>query len=192
MRLPTVVAREIVARVLTGEDYRPLIVELIDTEFLNHVIEFFKRVAEAKIEGEKITEDWYSKHMLSPHLPKDQIANNAGLNIKTIGNIRHTTQKQVVIEEALKHYERLREIIDELIQGESSFGVEITLSFRGGKRLVGCGGELDCYQRSCCSTCRDTRGSVEHSRQAGGGSSNEDIMRPLSSACATSGRDPIA
>ncbi|MCS7191251.1 MAG: hypothetical protein NZ843_06575 [Fimbriimonadales bacterium] len=57
MRLPTVVAREIVARVLTGEDYRPLIVELIDTEFLNHVIEFFKRVAEAKIEGQTITED---------------------------------------------------------------------------------------------------------------------------------------
>lgn len=131
MRLPTVVAREVVTRVLTGEDYRPLIVELIDTEFLNYAIQFFKRVVEAKIEGQAITEDWYSKHMLSSHLPKDQIANNAGLNIKTIGNIRHTTQKQVVIEEALKHYERLREIIDELIQGESSFGVEITLSFRG-------------------------------------------------------------
>ncbi|MCS6918896.1 MAG: hypothetical protein NZM28_03920, partial [Fimbriimonadales bacterium] len=58
MRLPSVVAREIVELVLKGEDYRPKIINLIDTEFLNYVIEFFKQVVEAKIHGEKITTDW--------------------------------------------------------------------------------------------------------------------------------------
>jgi len=130
VRLPTIVAREIVERVLTGKDYRPAIVQLIDTEFLNYVIEFFKRVVDAKIAEEKITEDWYRKYMLSPELPKEQIATNAGLNLKTIQNSRSTTQKQIVLDEAHRHYERLRQIVDELIQDESSFGVEITLSFR--------------------------------------------------------------
>lgn len=130
MRLPTVVAREIVERVLTGKDYRPVIVQLIDTEFLNYTVKFFKRVVDAKIEGEKITDDWYRKCMLSPQLPKEEIARNAGLNMKTIQNAHSTTRKQVVLDEAHRHYERLKQIVDELIQGESCFGVEMTLSFR--------------------------------------------------------------
>lgn len=37
MRLPSVITREIVERVLRGEDYRPTIIQIIDTEFLNYV-----------------------------------------------------------------------------------------------------------------------------------------------------------
>lgn len=130
MRLPAVVAREIVELVLKGEDYRPTVINLIDTEFLNYVIEFFKQVVNAKIQGEKITTDWYRERMIDIRLPKDQIAVRAGLNLKTIENARHTQRREVVIDESLKHYEKLKQIIDELVQDDPEFKVQIKLSFR--------------------------------------------------------------
>ena len=54
MRIPNSVAREIVERVLTGEDYRPVIVQLIDTEFLNYVLDFFRQIVDAKLDGQRI------------------------------------------------------------------------------------------------------------------------------------------
>jgi hypothetical protein len=130
MRLPSVVAREIVECLLKGEDYRPSVVRLIDSEFLNYVINFFKEVVQAKISEEKITSDWYREKMLDRNLPKDQIAVRSGLNLKTIENARHTQRKEVVIDESHKHYEKLRKIIDELIQDDPEFNLQITLSFR--------------------------------------------------------------
>jgi hypothetical protein len=131
MRVPNSVAREIVERVLTGEDYRPVIVQLIDTEFLNYVLDFFRQVVGAKLEGQRITGDWYRERMLlRGDIPKEEVATRAGLNLKTIQNARHTTRRKVVEEEALKHYEKLRQVIEELIQDEQQFGVEITLKLR--------------------------------------------------------------
>ena len=131
MRIPNSVAREIVERVLTGEDYRPVIVQLIDTEFLNYVLDFFRQIVDAKLDGQRITGDWYRERMLlRGDIPKEEVATRAGLNLKTIKNARHTTCQKVVEEEALLHYEKLRQIIEELLQDEQQFGVEITLKLR--------------------------------------------------------------
>jgi hypothetical protein len=131
MRIPKSVAREIVERVLTGEDYRPVIVQLIDTEFLNYVLDFFRQIVDAKLDGQRITGDWYRERMLlRGDIPKEEVATRAGLNLKTIKNARHTTCQKVVEEEALLHYEKLRQIIEELLQDEQQFGVEITLKLR--------------------------------------------------------------
>jgi hypothetical protein len=132
MRIPNSVAREIVERVLTGEDYRPVIVQLIDTEFLNYVLDFFRQIVDAKLDGQRITGDWYRERMLlRGDIPKEEVATRAGLNLKTIHNARHTTRRKVVEEEALKHYEKLRQVVEELIQDDQHFGVEITLKLRG-------------------------------------------------------------
>lgn len=131
MRLLPTVAREIVQKVLLGEDYRPAVLHLIDTEFLNRVIDFFKAVVDAKLRGHTITSDWYRTYMLDPKLSKEEIATRSGLNLKTITNARHTQRKEVVIEESTRHYERLKQIIQELVQDETAFGVEIKLTFRG-------------------------------------------------------------
>ncbi len=130
MRLPMVVAREIVCRLLTGQDYRPTIVQLIDTEFLNYAIEFFKKVAEAKLNNQQINLDWYREAMLHEDLPKEQIAMNAGLNIKTIENAHHSTKKKIVIDASVEHYQRLKQIIEELVQMDESVNLEITITFR--------------------------------------------------------------
>ncbi len=78
MRLPTVVARELVYRLLTGQDYRAAVVQLIDTEFLNYAIGFFKKIAEAKLNNQQINLDWYRKTMLHESLPKEEIATKLG------------------------------------------------------------------------------------------------------------------
>lgn len=130
MRIPNVVAREIVYKLLKGQDYRPEIVQLIDTEFLTYAIDFFKKVADAKLNNQYITVDWYREVMLSSNLPKEQIALSAGLNLKTIENTYHSTRREIVIDASISHYERLKRIIDELIQSDERIGLEITITFR--------------------------------------------------------------
>ncbi len=93
---------------------------------------FSRRSSKSKLNNQRITDDWYREHMLlKPKLPKEEVATRAGLNLKTIQNARHTTRRKVVEEEALRHYGKLRQVIEELIQDEQTFGVEITLKFRG-------------------------------------------------------------
>jgi len=130
MRLPNVITREIVYKLLKGQDYRPDILLLIDSEFLNYAIEFFRKVAEAKLNNQDISVDWYRETMLSSSLPKEEIAQNAGLNIKTIHNSYQSTRREVVIDASIEHYEKLRKIIEELLDTEESIGLEITITFR--------------------------------------------------------------
>lgn len=48
----------IIRKLIFGEHYRSEIVAPIDAQFLEYAIEFFKRVAEAKMRHEQITVDW--------------------------------------------------------------------------------------------------------------------------------------
>ncbi len=130
MRLPNVITREIVYKLLKGQDYRADVLLLIDSEFINYVIEFFRKVAEAKLNNQDINVDWYRKTMLSDSLPKEEIAQNAGLNIKTIHNSYQSTRREVVIDVSIEHYEKLKKIIEELIDTEETIGLEITITFR--------------------------------------------------------------
>jgi hypothetical protein len=130
MRLPNIITRSIVYKLLKGQDYRPDILLIIDSEFLNYAINFFKKVAEAKLNNQDINVDWYRETMLSSRLPKEEIAQNAGLNIKTIHNSYQSTRREVVIDASIDHYEKLKAIIEELLDTEDSIGLEITITFR--------------------------------------------------------------
>lgn len=48
MRLTTIVTRRIIERLLSAQNYRTEIISLIDAEFLDFVLAFFRRVVEAK------------------------------------------------------------------------------------------------------------------------------------------------
>lgn len=114
---------------LSGEDYRAEIVRLINERFLEFVISFFMEVARAKLDNQKIGADWYNNAFIGDDLAKDAIATNAGINLKTIGNIRGTTRKEVVIEAAHENYESVRKIIDNLLQAGEDVGLTITIKF---------------------------------------------------------------
>ena len=87
MTITEQVAKNIIRKLLKGEDYRIEVVTLINAEFLQFAIDFFKRIVDAKLKSKNITVDWYKKEFLNPSLPARDIAINAGLNKKTIHNM---------------------------------------------------------------------------------------------------------
>ena len=69
MTLTEQVAKNIIRKLLKGDDYRIEVVTLIDAEFLQFAIDFFKKIVDAKLKSKNITVDWYKKEFLSPILP---------------------------------------------------------------------------------------------------------------------------
>jgi len=122
------VIRNIIYKLILGQDYRSEVVALIDAQFLEYAIDFFRRVAEAKMRQRQITVDWYQREMLATDLPKEQIARHAGLNIKTVNNMYNTTRKEIVIQAAAEHYETLYQAIRELTS-ETDVNIVLTVKF---------------------------------------------------------------
>ena len=131
MTLTEQVAKNIIRKLLKGEDYRIEIVALINAEFLQFVIEFFKKVVNAKLAHQRITADWYKREFLDPNLPKENIAINAGLNMKTVTNMFNSGKKEVVIDASNDHYDTLYESIKELADSEEDLELTLTLKFQG-------------------------------------------------------------
>ena len=131
MTLTEQVAKNIIRKLLKGEDYRIEIVALINAEFLQFVIEFFKKVVNAKLAHQRITADWYKREFLDPDLPKEDIAINAGLNMKTVTNMFNSRKKEVVIDASNDHYDTLYESIKELADSEEDLELTLTLKFQG-------------------------------------------------------------
>ena len=71
MTLTDQVIKNIITRVVKSEDYRIEIVNLINAEFLQFSIDFFKKVVNAKLNSEDITIDWYRQHFMATTLPSD-------------------------------------------------------------------------------------------------------------------------
>lgn len=128
MTLTDQVIKNIVKRVIKGEDYRGEIVSLINTDFLQFVIDFFKQIVEAKLKNEGI-EDWYKREFLNKSLEKSEIAINSGLNIKTINNSYGSTRKEIVFDAANDHYDSLYEAISGLIDGEEDLSLTLSIKF---------------------------------------------------------------
>ncbi len=118
MTLTQQVTKNIIKKLLKGDDYRIEIVALINAEFLQFAIDFFKRVAEAKLNNQNIDVDWYKKEMLDLDLSPDEIVINSGLNKKTITNMYNSGKREIVIEAAYEHYDTLYNAIDELTKIE--------------------------------------------------------------------------
>ena len=123
------VLKSVLEKVIKGNDYRSEVLSIINAQFLEFVIDFFKRIVDAKLEGRKIGVDWYKSYFLNRNLPKEEIAVNAGINVKTINNIYGTTKKEIVIEAAEKNYESLLSMIESLVSNED-VNITLTIKFR--------------------------------------------------------------
>ncbi len=133
MTLTQQVTKRIIKKLLKGDDYRIEIVTGINAEFLQFAIDFFKSVAEAKLNNRNIDVDWYKKEMLDLDLSPDEIAINSGLNKKTITNMYNSGKREIVIEAAYEHYDTLYNAIDELTKIED---LNLTLQIKFNKVSV--------------------------------------------------------
>lgn len=131
MTITDQVVKNIIKKLLKGEDYRIEVVTLINTEFLQFAIEFFKKVIDAKLKSKDVTADWYKKEFLNPDLPIRDIAINSGLNEKTIHNMFNSSTKEIVIDASNEHYDTLYEAIKNLADTEHDLELTLTIKFKG-------------------------------------------------------------
>jgi hypothetical protein len=131
MTLTDQVIKNVIRKLIKGKDYRIEIVTLINAEFLQYAIDFFKRIVDAKLNNENITVGWYKKEFLNPNLSSSEIAFNSGLNKKTITNMYNTAKREIVIEASNEHYDTLYNAIKELTETEHELDLTLTIKFRG-------------------------------------------------------------
>lgn len=125
------VVKNIVTRVIKSQDYRIEIVNLLNAEFLQFTIDFFKKVVEAKLASKDITIDWYKNAFLSENLSPEEICINSGLNKKTISNMYRSATKQIVIDASIEHFESLYNSIQALVNNEHEIDLTLTIKFKG-------------------------------------------------------------
>jgi hypothetical protein len=130
MTLTDSVTQRIITKLIKGLDYRIEIVTLIDAEFLQYVIDFFKRVVDAKLKNQNVTVDWYKKELLSPTLSSEDIAINSGLNKKTISNMYNSATREIVLEASIDHYDALYDSITNLIENDGDINITLTIKLR--------------------------------------------------------------
>ena len=131
MTLTDQIVKNIITRVIKSQDYRIEIVNLINAEFLQFAVDFFKKIAFAKLDAEEITIDWYKKAFMDETLPSDVIAINSGLNKKTISNMYGSATKTIVIEAANEHFGSLYNSIQTLVEMENEIDLTLTIKMKG-------------------------------------------------------------
>ena len=125
MTLTESVTKSIINKLLLGKDYRIEIVTLINAQFLQYAIDFFKKVIDAKLNSEDITADWYKTEFLSSNLSSDEIAIHSELNTKTISNMFNSARREIVISASRDHYDQLYNAIQSLVDKEDEINVTL-------------------------------------------------------------------
>ena len=129
MTITGAVIKDVIRKLLAGENYRAVIVALLDAEFLQYVIDFFRHVVDAKLNGNFVTVDWYKEEFLNSDLPSADIAIHAGLGKKTIKNMYGSEAKPIVLDASTAHYDVLLSSIQELTE-QSDVDISLTIKFR--------------------------------------------------------------
>jgi methyltransferase-like protein len=130
MKLPQIVTEKIIKKLFAGEDYRQEVLAMIDSVFLQHVIDFFKQIVETKMNDKALTDDWYKTYFLDANLGKETLSVNAGVNLKSITNAYGKANKETVLQVSLAHYRELKDIIEQLIENGEGLDVTLTIKFR--------------------------------------------------------------
>lgn len=125
------ITKRIVEHVIKSEDYRIEIVNLLNGEFLQFTVDFFKKVAIAKLNSEDITMEWYKQTFLNEKLDSEDIAVNSGLNMKTISNMYGSAKRNIVLDASEEHFDTLYETVQSLVTEEQEIDLSLTITFRG-------------------------------------------------------------
>jgi len=131
MTLTDQIVKNIITRVIKSQDYRIEVVALLNAEFLQFAIDFFKKIIDAKLQSKSITADWYKEAFLNPNLPAKEIAINSGLNKKTIHNMFNSSTREIVLDASNEHYDLLYQSIQNLVEIETELELTLTIKFKG-------------------------------------------------------------
>lgn len=109
--------REIIRSLLMeGRNHRVAVFEEINRQFLQYAVDFFARVARAKLMGEELrTDDWYESELIVKASNSNETAIHAGVPMKTIENVHGSTRREVVVDAGIANYRSLRQTMEELL-----------------------------------------------------------------------------
>ncbi|NMC15610.1 MAG: CfrBI family restriction endonuclease [Chloroflexi bacterium] len=131
MSISDCVTRNIIKKLLTGKDYRDEVIALIDADFLQYVVEFFKMIVDAKLKDQTIDLDWYKASFIdNPALSISNRALNAGINKKTIHNMHGSSKKEIMLDAANDNYIRLKKTVEMLIENEKDLDIVLTIKLK--------------------------------------------------------------
>ncbi|MCZ2127016.1 MAG: CfrBI family restriction endonuclease [Anaerolineales bacterium] len=125
------IIKKIIRRLINGQDYRVEVVSLINAEFLQFAVDFFRQAVNAKLKNKAVTTDWYKKEFLNPNMSSDELIIHSGLNKKTISNMYNSARREIVLEATAEHYDRLYESIQSLVEQGSDIDLTLTIKLRG-------------------------------------------------------------
>lgn len=131
LTITNVVIKKIILRLIKNQDYRIEVITLINAEFLQYAIEFFRRIVESKLKNQNVTVDWYRAEFLNPNLSSNELIINSGLNRKTISNMYNSARREIVLEATTDYYNNLYETINNLVKQGSDIDIILTIKFRG-------------------------------------------------------------
>jgi hypothetical protein len=131
MTLTDQVTKNIICKLIKSGDYRIEVVALINAEFLQFAIDFFKKIVNTKLQSKDITIDWYKAAFLNPKLSAKEIAINSGLNKKTIHNMFNSSTREIIIDASNEHYDLLYQSIQNLVDTETELDLTLTIKFKG-------------------------------------------------------------
>lgn len=125
-----IATREIIKRLIKGQDYRIVTQTEINNRFLNYCIDFFKKVVDAKIQNQDITIDWYKEHfVMNEKVDVKDRAIYAGINKKTITNMFNSGRKEVMINASEDSYDTLVTSITHLLEENGGLDLQLSIKF---------------------------------------------------------------
>ncbi len=117
--------RRCIELILRGENHREILDDQITRMFLVDAVEMLSEVAIRSTDKESVDLDWYKKSFIEDEVKKERQAAHGGTSIKSISNKRKTTKKSVVLEESLRSFEAVRNIVNELSDTELSLKLSL-------------------------------------------------------------------
>lgn len=132
MKLPRANTQLIISYLLKNEDHRKVVWALINSQFLEYAINFFIKVAEARLRNQSIDGDWYKREFVTSNdISTNDMMIHAGINKKTIQNIHKTANRQLVLDVTPQYYDELLEFIENLTLQDNEIDLMLTIKLRG-------------------------------------------------------------
>jgi len=119
---------KIITAILSGDDYRPFVLDTINRRFVDNVHAILVTVFEARQRNRE--SDWWKEELVSLLREKRDVLWFGGLNQKTAFSMEGTTKKEVCVKLGRQNLQSIQSLIDEL-STESVPHIDVRIRYKG-------------------------------------------------------------
>ncbi len=119
---------KIITAILSGDDYRPFVLETINRRFIENVHNLLIKVFEAR--QRNASPDWWRDELISLLKTKEEALWFGGLNKKTVKSMSGTDKREVCIQLGRQNLQTIQNLINEL-STNSVPHIEVSIHYSG-------------------------------------------------------------